>query len=86
MLRGAGGEARRQSAEEFVDFALAVRVAPGTEDAYGLVARLERPPRGRVAVVQGKLGVVQLGFDPDQEVIAVAHAGEVPPFNAFESR
>src|SRR5436190_15805878 len=64
LIRRAVGEAPREGSEEFVQLVLPMGVAPRTEDAHGLVTGPERPARARVAVVQGKLRVVQGGLDP----------------------
>src|SRR3954462_11328944 len=53
-VRRAFGEAPRERSEELVQLILAMRVAPRTQDAHGLIAGPERPARDRVAVVQGE--------------------------------
>src|SRR6476619_1807597 len=63
-VRRAFGEAFREGREEFVQLMLPMGVAPRTEDAYGRVARPERPAWRGVAVVQGELRLVQGGLDP----------------------
>jgi hypothetical protein len=63
-VRPARGEAPPERSEEFVELVLPMRVAPRTQNAHRLVTGLERPARGRVAVVQGELRFVQGGLDP----------------------
>src|SRR6185436_11755335 len=53
LVRRAVGEALREGAEQLVELILPEGVAPRTQDAHGLVAGPERPPRARVAVVKG---------------------------------
>src|SRR5829696_4306762 len=52
---------------------LSMGVAPRTQDAHGLVAGPERPAWRGVPVMQGELRLVQGGFDPGLEVVAVGH-------------
>ena len=72
-VRRAVRETLAERGEELVELPLAVRVAPRTQDAHGLIAGPDRPPGCRVAVVQRELRLVQRGLDPRTKILQVRH-------------
>ncbi len=73
LVRRAIGEGALEVGEELVDLMQSVGVAERTQNTHRFVARPDRPARTRVAVVKGKLSLVQRGLYPEQEVVVVAH-------------
>lgn len=68
-----------QICEKPADFFLPDGVAPGAQDAHGLVAGPNGPTRGGVSIEEGHLSLVKRGPDPGKELIVLGHVPSMLP-------